>query len=281
MQYITDIIRKNVYETINSGMILLALASRLFAYEDGNINFEILLIDYYNSLMIKKRMNTLDDDDIKFLELVNNNKVEDLRWLTTNRHFVKNALIATINFENLALLDKQQITKVAYEEKDENDLTKRLLYIVNYIANTPSYNRTEILNYYKEYIKINGSDLITHDNGRDIIYKYIKDMRVNDYDNYKNNVLSAAKAYYKFGKYLMKEENEKLDTISKIFLKRIEYLKIDKLMQMLNYDDNFLVDVITQYLYYETLPKDLIQKIEEFSDKKLSKRMKEKFDNMK
>ena len=39
------------------------------------------------------------------------------------------------------------------------------------------------------------------------------------------------------------------------------------------YDNEFLVDIVTQYLYFESLPKDVTYETEEYSSKKLSKRI--------
>lgn len=280
MEFITEIIRKNIFKIITDNNMLILSSSKIFCKENKDINFEILLIDYYNTLMIKKSMGTLDHDDIKFLELINNNKVEDLKWLMTNFNFVRNAFIATVNFETLATLDKQNITQRAYEQKDNNDLTNRILYKVNLIANSPSHKVEDLLNYYKEYININGNELINHDTARDIIFGYLQDMKQTDFESYKANIFAAIPVFYRWGKYTISRYKKEVDIRSKIFMKRIEWLKLDDLLKLTKLDNDFLSDIITQYLYFETLSKEFICEIEEYSNKILSKKMKRKFENM-
>lgn len=281
MHFITDEIRNEICEITNNSPMLLIAVTKLFTHEKKNVNFELLLVDYYNTLMIKKNMHTLDEDDIKFLELINNNKVNDLRWLNANLDFVKNALTATVNFQSLATLDKHQIIRVAYYEKEDNDLTKRSLYRLNYIASNLSHNTQDLVNYYKEYIDINGDGLINHDSARDIILNYLQEMRDNDFDNYKKVLLSAIPIYYKWGKFTISKHKKEVDTTSKKFIRRIEWLKLDDLLELTKLDNEFLVDIITQYLYFENLPKDITNEAEEYSNKKLTKRMKRKLENMK
>lgn len=281
MEFITQKIRSDICRTITNNQMMILSSQEIFSKDNRDINFELLLIDYYNTIMIKKSMGTLDNDDIKFLELINNNKVEELKWLITNFNFIKNSFIATVNFETLASLDKQHITQRAYEQKENNDLTNRLLYKINFIANNPSYKVEDLLKYYKEYIDINGDNIISHETGRDIILGYLKTMKETDLKCYEANVLAAISAFYKWGKYLTKERKQKLDITSKIFLKRIEWLKIDTLLELTKVDENFLEDIITQYLYFETITDNTDTKMDEFIDKSLSKRMKNKLREMK
>ena len=52
---------------------------------------------------------------------------------------------------------------------------------------------------------------------------------------------------------------------------------MNKLIELTKYDNEFLSDIITQYLYFETISNDIVNEVEEYSNKKLSKRMKRKF----
>lgn len=280
MQWITDITRKNICDVINNSPMLLISAMKIFSSGDKNINFEILLIDYYNTLMVRKNMQTLDADDLKLLELINNNKVEDLKFLINNLNFIRNSFIATVNFETLAMLDKHQITRISYQEKEDNDLTNRPLYKLNFLANNLSYDEYELIKYYKEYIGINGDNLINHDSARDIIFNHLQEIKENDFENYKLIVTSALAAYYKFGQYILSKNRKEIDTTDKIFLRRIRVLKLEDLLTLTKYDNEFLNHIITQYLYFETLPKDVIDEAEACCSKKLSKKMKRKIENM-
>ncbi len=279
MKFITDVTRDDICKVINSSSVLLIAASRIFT-NNKRINFETLLIDYYNTLMVKKNMGTLDKDDIKFIELVNSSKVEDLYYLVENPNFLRNAFISTVNFKSLTTLDRHQITNIAYQESVENDLTKRPLYKLNLIANGLSNKVDDLLNYYKEYIILNGNGLINHDAARDIIFNHLRDIRQYDLDNYKQVLYNAIPVYYKWGKYTISKHKKEVDITSKIFLKRIEWLKFNDLIELTKYDNEFLLDIITQYLYFEMLPNDIVDEVGEYSDKKLSKKMKKKFDNM-
>ena len=280
MQWITDITRKNICDIINNSPMLLISAMKLFSSDDKNINFEILLIDYYNTLMVRKNMKNLDQDDLKLLELINNSKVDDLKYLRNNLNFIRNSFIATVNFETLAMLDKHQITRISYQEKEDNDLTNRPLYKLNVLANNLSSNEYELIKYYKEYIGINGDNLINHDSARDMILNYLQEIREQDFENYKSIVLSALATYYKFGQYILSKNRRELDTTDKIFLRRIKVLKLEDLLMRTKYDHEFLNNVITQYLYCETLPRDIIDEAEEYCNKKLSKKMKRKIGDM-
>lgn len=279
MKFITDVTRDNICKAINSSSILLIAASRIFA-NNKKITFEILLMDYYNTLMIKKNMGTLDEDDIKFINLINSSKVEDLFYLSENPTFLKNAFIATVNFKSLTTLDKYQITNIAYQETDDNDLTQRPLYRLNLIASGLSNNVDDLLNYYKEYILLNGGSLINHDTARDIIFHHLQDIRQYDFNNYKNILHNAIPVYYKWGKYTVSKYKNEVDVTSRIFLKRIEWLKMNKLIELTKYDNDFLLDVITQYLYFGTISSSVVNEVEEYSNKKLSKRMKRKFESI-
>lgn len=280
MQWITDITRKNICDVINNSPMLLSSAMKIFSGNNQNINFEMLLIDYYNTLMIRKNMQTLDKDDFKFLELVNNSKVEDLKYLINNLNFIRNVFISTVNFETLAKLDKHQITHVSYQEKEDNDLTNRPLYKLNFLANNLSSNEYELIKYYKEYIGINGDNLINHDSARDIIFNYLQEIREDDFENYKSIVSSALTTYYKFGQYILSKNRKEIGTTDKIFFRRIKVLKMEDLLLLTKYDNEFLNHIITQYLYFTTLPKNIIDESEEYSNKKLSKRMKRKFESI-
>lgn len=280
MYFITEQIRSEIYEIVtNSPMLTLAI-NQILGSEQSKFNFELLLIDYYNTLMIRKNMDTLDADDLKFLDLVNNSKVEDLYSLKNNYNFIKNALIASVNFETLATLDKYQITLAAYKEKDDNDLTKRGLYLLNYLAANPSNNIKELLYYYKEYISINGDDSINHDSARNIIVNHLISMKQNDFENYKLNLSTAIPVFYKWGKYILSQNKKGVDLKSRMFLRRIEKLKLVDLIELTKRDGEFLSDIITQYLYFGLLPKDIMYEVEDYSQKKLSKKMKTKFDNI-
>lgn len=282
MQFITDLTRKNICEIINNNpsLILAATKLELFSCENKNINFEILLLDYYNTLMIKKNMCTLDNDDTKFLRLVNDSKVDDLRSLSFNLNFIKNAFISTVNFNSLPTLDKHQITQIAYQEKEDNDLTKRPLYKMNYIASNLSHNVQDLVNYYKEYIDINGDNLINHDSARDIIFNCLQEMLENDLESYKKVLARAIPIYYKWGKYTLSKYKKEVDITSKIFLKKIEWMKYENLLELTKYDNEFLLHIITQYLYFVSLDNDITSEVEEYSDKKLSKKMKTKLENI-
>lgn len=280
MKFITDVTRDNICKVINSSSILLFAASRIFTGENKNINFEILLMDYYNTLMVKKNMHTLDEDDIKFIELINDSKVDDLKYLMNSLNFVRNAFIATVNFKSLTTLDRYQITNIAYQETEDNDLTKRPLYKLNLIASELSNDVEDLLNYYKEYIILNGGALINHDTARDIIFNHLRNVRQYDFQNYKRMLYNAIPVYYKWGKYTISKYKGEVDRTSKNFLRRIEWLKMDKLIDITKYDNGFLLDVITQYLYFETVSNDIVDEVEEYSDKKLSKKMKRKFEEI-
>lgn len=281
MHIITDAMRKEMCKIINNSSMLLIAATKFFAGKYKKLNLELLLIDYYNSLMVKKNMHTLDNNDIRFLDLINNNKVDDLMFLTVNINFISEAFAAMVNFESLSTLDKHQIVRIADYEKEENDLTSRPLYKLNFIANGLSHNVEDLVKYYNEYIEINGNDLINHDGARDIILNWLKEIRECDFENYRKAMLNAIPVYYKWGKYIISKAKKDVDVISKIFVKRIEWLKFQELLELTKYDNEFLSDIITQYLYFETLPQDIVNNVEEYCDKKLTKRMKRKIENMK
>ena len=270
MKFITDIIRKDICEIINDNVFLTFAASKIFSGENKNINTELLLVDFYNHLMIKKNMNTLDSNDLKYLDLFNNKKVEELRYLIYNREFLVEAFTALVNFNSLAILDKYQINCMTFQEKDDNDLTSRMLYNLNYISSKLT-NSGELSKYYNEY---------NHNSARDIVLNCLSEIRQNDFEGYKKVITKSISTYYIWAKYIISTKSSKLDSQSKRFIRRIKWASLNTLVDLTIYDIDFLEHLITQYLYFEYLPKDITKGVDEYAEKKLSKRMKKKFENI-
>lgn len=275
MELITDIIRRDIYNKIHSGTFFSIIHQDLFYGKNGRINFELLLVDHYNTLMIKKRMNDLSQNDIITLNLINDNEVKDLTFLLEDFYFVKELLSSSMAFHTFARLNRQEIMRLASMEKEDNALTRGVLYKINSMANMPSYKPEDLLEYYKEYIAIYGEDFNNHSNGADMITNHILDLKEKDLEKYAINVLTAIPSSYKLSKF----NNGGIK--NKLFMKKIELMNIKSILEKTKKDSNFLYSIISRYLYYETLPPDLIEEAEFYLNKNLSKKMKKKLDNIK
>lgn len=276
MELITDIIRRDICVKINSNIFFSIIHQQLFYSEKGRLNFELLLVDYYNTLMVKKSVTDLTEKDITILNLINNKEVKDLTFLLKDFDFVKDLLSSSMGFNNLTRLNRQEIIRLASMEKEDNALTKGVLYKINCMANLPSYKPEDLLDYYKEYINTYGTDFINHDNGADMITNHILYLKEKDLEQYTNNVLTAIPSSYKLSKF-----TNNGGIRNKLFMKKLELLNIKSILEKTKKDPNFLYSIISRYLYYETLPKSLIEDVEFYLDKKLSKKMKRKLDNVK
>ena len=158
MEFLTDKIRANIYKKcVNRDNL-----ETFFDGNQGDFNFEMLLIDYYNILMFKRTTNDITQYEINNLELINKYTVKELKGLICDFQFVKSLLTAGISFYELARLDRQQIVRISHDWHNKNDLTSRVLYHINYMSNIPSYDLQTLIDYYVEYININGKDLIIY-----------------------------------------------------------------------------------------------------------------------
>jgi len=63
-------------------------------------------------------------------------------------------------------------------------------------------------------------------------------------------------------------------------LKKIEIYGVKSLLRCIKKDEELLSDVIKQCLYYKTLSEPVVEEADGYLDKKLSKRIKRKLNNL-
>ena len=276
MEFLTDKIRANIYKKcVNRDNL-----ETFFDGNQGDFNFEMLLIDYYNILMFKRTTNDITQYEINNLELINKYTVKELKGLICDFQFVKSLLTAGISFYELARLDRQQIVRISHDWHNKNDLTSRVLYHINYMSNIPSYDLQTLIDYYVEYININGKDLITHDEGADIIIQYLSELKLSDENKYDEFLLYATSYYYRLMTFLKRDCRKDICYQDIIFLKKIEIYGVKSLLRCIKKDEELLSDVIKQCLYYKTLSEPVVEEADGYLDKKLSKRIKRKLNNL-
>ena len=276
MEFITDKIRMNIYNRIINRDNM----SSFFYGDEIDYNFEVLLIDYYNVLKFKEEVGDITPHDLNDLNLINKYTVQELKILINDLTFIKKLLSSTMSFHELARLDKQQIVKIAYNSKNKNDLTSRALFNINYMSNLPSYDLHQLIDYYIEYIRINGKDVDNHEEGCNIIMGYLSELKLSDENKYDEILLYAMSYYYKLITYLKRDCKKDIYRQNLIFAKKIELYDVKMLLKCIKKDNDLLYEVIKQCLFYKTLSKPLTDDIDEYLDKKISKKTKRKLNHL-
>lgn len=297
MYFITDKIRNDICDSFNNNTYIPFLNLSVVSFPKDKVIFEMMLVDYYNVLLIKKKEVGLEPGEIQILHLINSNPVDRLINLMDDSGFMESALSCLMAFNKLSKLDRHDVIKRIESLKEDNDLTKRPLYKINIMSNMPSYEIKDLLCYYKDYMEVNGESSKNHWMSVGTIVQYIEDMKENYNDKYKKCILEAIVTYYKNEKYLslanafatyyedqkylrhMKDKQKIWERF--IFLKGIEWLSKKQLLKAIDNNSNFMMEIISKYFYYESFSDSIKELVNEDADKYLSKKMQKKLAKLK
>lgn len=281
MYFITDKIRNDICDSFNNNTYIPFLDLSVVSFPKDKVIFEMMLVDYYNVLLIKKKEVGLERGEIQILHLINSNPVDRLINLMDDSEFIVSALSGLMAFNKLSKLDRHDIIKRIESLKEDNDLTKRPLYKINTMSNMPSYEIKDLLCYYKNYIEVNGESSKNHWMSVETIVQYIEDMKENYNDKYKKCILEAIVTYYKNEKCLGSVNDDQSIWQRFNFLKRIEWLSKKRLLKVIERDDKFMTEIISKYFFYESLPDTVKESAHEVINKSLSKKMQKKLAKLK
>lgn len=297
MYFITDKIRNDICDSFNNNTYIPFLDLSVVSFPKDKVIFEMMLVDYYNVLLIKKKEVGLERGEIQILHLINSNPVDRLINLMDDSEFIVSALSGLMAFNKLSKLDRHDIIKRIESLKEDNDLTKRPLYKINTMSNMPSYEIKDLLCYYKNYIEVNGKTSENHWMSVETIIQYIEDMKENYKDKYEKCIIDALITYYKNEKYLslanafatyyedqkylrhMKDKQKIWERF--IFLKGIEWLSKKQLLKAIDNNSNFMMEIISKYFYYESFSDSIKELVNKDADKSLSKKMQKKLAKLK
>ena len=281
MYFITDRIRGNICDSIGDSANIPFLSLGDYYLLRNNLNFEMMLVDFYNILAIKKYMGEINEEESIFFLLLNSESVDKLNQMKYDPDFLECGICALTTFNDLSKLDRYEIIRMLETIRDDNDLTRRALYKINVMSNIPSYGAKDLLGYYNDYIEKNGDDLDNRNQCIEIIVEYIKDMRRNYTKEYKENIALAIVSAYKNEKYLKVTRNSKETWERFKFLKTIEWLNSERLLKLIDRDEEFMFQIISEYFYYENISENLKGSLDCHFAKTLSKKMKRKFEKIK
>ena len=119
MYFITDRIRGNICDSIGDSANIPFLSLGDYYLLRNNLNFEMMLVDFYNILAIKKYMGEINEEESIFFLLLNSESVDKLNQMKYDPDFLECGICALTTFNDLSKLE-QDLRQRIYDIKNGN-----------------------------------------------------------------------------------------------------------------------------------------------------------------
>lgn len=171
--------------------------------------------------------------------------------LNSFKDLLENAIYATIFFNDMDLINKILVMEQIKDEKKDN-----ILFGLNkfHILDKITYSFAYDLDIFKDlYI-----DFISKEKDRgelvaDFLIDRLDNLKIINYEKYRNFILEFIKVYYKYGIYNEASSNN-IESYS--YLKVIKNNSLKELYHRIEMDYKFMFDILEEYLKYSIINKD-------------------------
>lgn len=273
METITKKIREKIYnELIDNHYISLDV-------QKNSIIFLVLMFDYYNSLSNRQRVGDINSWDMQFINTLESSSFEDIfKFFKFSPYFIGQSLKDNYNFNNLTIIEKQNLMYDLHFNSEKNNITNNYLYISDMLSYMPFDNLSDLENGFHECTK---TPYFEFNNYIDELLFNLDSLKEINYDKYKGIKLEIIHSFYKLDKYRLKE-SKNIEIKNRLYHFLIEHLSNDHILKLSEKNFNFEQEVFKLYFSSkETLPKVIYEQIITESEKDMSKKLIKKFNNNK